>query len=156
MFCDHCGTKLSPGVQTCPSCGKSFAVSTPMMPPKRGIAGHVRLLGILWIAHGALHAFPGLLLITIFGSSILPAEMPPFVTAFLPLIGSFLLFAGGMSVLAGIGLLMRQSWARVAALILAAISLISIPFGTALGVYTMWALLPSDHEEEYRALTQTA
>ena len=156
MFCDHCGAKLSAGAQTCPSCGKSFAASIPMMPPKRGIAGHVRLLGILWIAHGALHVFPGIMLNALFSSRVLPPEVPAFVTGLLPLIGTYLLFTGAVSVITGIGLLMRQSWARIAALIIAAISLISIPFGTALGIYTMWVLLPSDHEEQYRALTQTA
>ena len=29
---------------------------------------------------------------------------------------------------------------------------INIPFGTALGVYTLWALLPSQSQQEYEAL----
>jgi len=126
------------------------------MPPKRGIAGHVRLLGILWLAHGALQAGPGLLLLTIFTSRFLPPEVPQFVSVFLPFIGGLLVAAGALSVLVGVGLLMRLAWARIAALIAGAIALIHIPIGTALGIYTMWALLPADHEEEYRALTQVA
>jgi hypothetical protein len=153
MFCDHCGAKLSPGAQTCPSCGKSFVA---FMPPKRGIAGHVRLLGIFWIAHGVLHVFPGMFLMAIFGSRFFPPDVPVFVSRLLPFIGGMLVASGVAAVLTGIGLLTRQSWARIAALILAAISLINIPFGTALGIYTMWALLPADHEEEYRALTRVA
>jgi uncharacterized membrane protein (DUF2068 family) len=96
------------------------------------------------------------MILTIFGSRFLPPEVPQFVRSFLPFIGGLLLAAGALSVLIGIGLLMRLSWARVAALVAGAIALINIPFGTALGVYTMWALLPSDHEEEYRALTRVA
>ena len=38
------------------------------------------------------------------------------------------------------------------ALVLAFISLFNIPFGTALGVYTLWALLPSQSQQEYEAL----
>jgi hypothetical protein len=153
MFCDKCGTRLAPGAQVCPSCGKSFV---SLMPPKRGIAGHVRLLGILWIAHGVLHFAPGLLLLTIFSSRVLPPGMPTIFSTLLPFIGNMLLFSGVAAVVVGIGLLMRQSWARIAALILGAISLINVPFGTALGIYTMWALLPADHEEEYRELTRVA
>ena len=49
---------------------------------------------------------------------------------------------------------MRQRWPRIPALILAGLNLLSIPFGTALGIYTFWVLLPSEHEQEYRELTQ--
>ncbi len=153
MFCDRCGAKLVTGAQSCPSCGKSFA---PFMPPKRGIEGHVRLLGILCLAHAAFQAGPGLLLLTIFGSRFLPPEVPQFMRVFLPFIGGLLVAAGALSVLVGIGLLMRLGWARIAALIAGAIGLINIPFGTALGIYTMWVLLPADHEQKYRALTRVA
>jgi hypothetical protein len=30
----------------------------------------------------------------------------------------------------------------------------NIPFGTALGVYTMWVLLPADSEQEYETLAE--
>jgi len=96
------------------------------------------------------------MILTIFGSRFLPPEVPQFVRSFLPFIGGLLVAAGALSVLVGVGLLMRLAWARIAALIAGAIALIHIPIGTALGIYTMWALLPADHEEEYRALTQVA
>ena len=126
------------------------------MPPERGIEGHVRLLGILWLAHAAFQAGPGLLLLTIFSSQSLPPEVPQFIRVFLPFIGGVLVAAGALSVLVGIGLLLRLGWARIAAVIAAAIGLINIPFGTALGIYTMWVLLPADHEQNYRALARVA
>ena len=43
----------------------------------------------------------------------------------------------------------REPWARVVALVLAFISLFNIPFGTAVGVYTMWVLLPGQSLREY-------
>jgi hypothetical protein len=53
-------------------------------------------------------------------------------------------------------LLQREHWARIAVLVLAFISLFTnIPFGTALGIYTMWVLLPAESEREYDALVTT-
>lgn len=124
------------------------------MPPTRGIEGHVRLLGILWVAYGALHAIPGLLVAG--GTNILSPEVPSFVINLIGAIGWMLLIGGAAGVLVGAGLLMRQPWAHMASLILSAISLINIPFGTALGIYNMWALLPAAHEAEYRALSRVA
>lgn len=156
MFCDRCGTRLAEGANFCTSCGKQFAASPAPVSERSGIAKHVRILGILWIVHGALHALPGLVLMTIFRPQFLPPDVPPFVFNFMPFIGGLLMLGGGFSILIGIGLLMRLSWARMGAMILGGFNLLNIPFGTALGVYTLWALLPAEHEQEYRALTQTA
>lgn len=153
MFCDRCGTTLDESRTGCSSCGKVFVSPTP---PTRGIAGHVKILGILWIAHGALHAIPGLVLMTIFSARFLPPDVPPFVFNFMPFLGSLFLMGGAFSVIVGAGLLMRLSWARMGALILGGLNLLNIPFGTALGIYTMWALLPADHEQQYRTLSQSA
>lgn len=153
MFCDRCGTKLAEEALACSSCGKLL---TAPASPKRTIEGHVKLLGILWIAHGALHAVPGLALMTIFSARFLPPDVPPFIFNFMPFLGGLFLLGGTVSVIVGVGLLMRLSWARMGALILGALNLLSIPFGTALGIYTLWALLPAEHEQEYRTLSQIA
>jgi hypothetical protein len=42
------------------------------------------------------------------------------------------------------------------AVIFGGISLIDIPFGTALGIYTLWVLLPAESEAEYRSMSQSA
>jgi len=44
-------------------------------------------------------------------------------------------------IVGGIGLLKMRSWARPLVLIVGCFHLLSIPFGTALGVYTLWVLL---------------
>jgi hypothetical protein len=55
--------------------------------------------------------------------------------------------------LAGWGLLQKEPWARTIAIVLAFISLFTnIPVGTAMGVYTMWVLLPAAFEQEYGSL----
>ena len=37
-------------------------------------------------------------------------------------------------------------WARILTIVLSALNLINIPFGTALGVYGLWVLLNKDTE----------
>jgi hypothetical protein len=44
-------------------------------------------------------------------------------------------------IIAGIGLLRMRSWARIVAIIVGCLNLLHFPFGTALGVYTLWVLL---------------
>lgn len=151
MFCDRCGTKVASEAQFCPSCGRSFGMAAP---PRRSIASHIRILGVLWLFHGALSLFPGLFLMVFMQRIFRPPDVPPFALNFLPLIGTVLLGAGLLSGLAGAGLLLRKSWGRGVALVAGTLSLANVPFGTALGIYSLWALLPAQHEEEYRTLTQ--
>jgi hypothetical protein len=55
-------------------------------------------------------------------------------------ISLFILILSVPGLIGGIGLLQRRRWARVLLLIVGALSLLNIPFGTAVGVYTIWAL----------------
>ena len=62
--------------------------------------------------------------------------------------------AGGICV--GWGLMQRQPWARIAALILGILALFHPPFGTALGIYTLWVLLSNDAGTEYEHMARAA
>ena len=126
------------------------------MPRQGRIGGHVRLLGILWLAISALRLIPGLFLVALGGARLFPSDVPPFVHAVLPAIGMVFLNCAGLGIATGCGLLTRQPWARMLGIIFGAFSLIDIPFGTAIGVYTLWVLLPAESEQEYRTMSQTA
>ncbi len=63
-------------------------------------------------------------------------------------IGVFLFLVSAPGLIGGIGLLKRQSWARILVLILSVLQLFNIPFGTAVGIYSLWVLT----REESRAL----
>ena len=58
----------------------------------------------------------------------------------------FLVLISLPGLITGIGLLKYQSWARIVGIVLAAINLINIPFGTALGIYGLWVLLNKQTE----------
>ena len=55
---------------------------------------------------------------------------------YLPIV--LIIFMSFPSLIAGIGLLTRQRWAMLLALILGCFKLFSFPIGTAIGVYTIW------------------
>ncbi len=157
MFCDRCGTKLHENQSFCPTCGKPQQPA-PQIPERNRFAGHVRLLGILWLALSAFRLLPGFFLMAIFRHSpridFLPPGVPFFVHDIVRGAGVVLLASAAAGILAGWGLLDRQPWARTLAIVLGALNLIDMPFGTALGVYTLWALLPAKSEQEYREIAR--
>jgi predicted nucleic acid-binding Zn ribbon protein len=163
MFCDQCGTQLQPTQQTCGRCGKP--VLGPIAYRRNRVQEHVRLVGILWMAYSALLVVGGVAVMivanTVFGGAFRPPSGPPLeVSAWLrPLltfVGGLVLLKAAAGFIAGWGLLQRESWARVAALIVGFISLFNVPIGTALGIYTLWVLLPTQSDDEYQALAKAA
>ena len=54
--------------------------------------------------------------------------------------GAFLLLLSAPGLIGGIGLLKRQDWARLLVIIISVLQLFNVPFGTAVGVYSLWAL----------------
>jgi hypothetical protein len=85
-----------------------------------------------------------------------PQAPTAFLHPLLTFVGLFILAKAAAGFAAGWGLLQREPWARVLALILAFLGLINVPFGTALGVYTLWVLLPAQSEEEYEKYLRAA
>ncbi len=129
------------------------------MPVKSRIAGHTRLLGILWIAISAYRLLPGLFLFSVFrhgNAWFLPPEVPFFVHGIVRTVGSLFLAGGVLGIVTGWGLLERQSWARMLAIVLGCFSLLEMPLGTGLGIYTLWVLLPAQSEQEYRQISRAA
>ena len=162
MFCDGCGATVQPGQAFCSRCGKQIVGGVSVMQPLPGrVQQHAHLLGILWLAMSAFNAVGGLLLV-ILGTVLFPhlhemKDVPPdvpvgFLTALFTTLGIIVLAKAALGFLAGWGLTQREAWARVLALVLAFISLFNIPFGTAIGVYTLWVLLPGQSQQEYDAL----
>lgn len=94
---------------------------------------------------------------TIFGRITHVVKVPDEITIWLrPLltsIGSITLLKAAAGFFAGWGLLQRESWARILALVVGFLALLNVPLGTALGIYTLWVLLPGQSDQEYRELS---
>jgi hypothetical protein len=117
---------------------------------------HLDLLGWLYVAWGATGVLAGAALGVMAVGTMAALDnlgaggsrVPP--TVWLLLIGAGLFAgAGGVMALAGRALVRRARVGRHAALTLAVANLIVIPFGTALSVYTFWALLNDEARLEF-------
>jgi len=108
---------------------------------------HVTILGVLYIALGCLGLLGGFFVFTILtGSGLLSGDSDAFfittgIGTVLALIAVILSVPG---IIAGFGLLKKYSWARILALVLGCLNLVNIPFGTVLGIYTLWVLLKDE------------
>jgi hypothetical protein len=173
MFCDQCGATLTAGTQFCVSCGKAVAhgsLPAPAPPAVQASTGrvqrHLTLLASLWAVRGALRLI-GVIWILIAGQIFLPfiggwagGEGWPFSRNWpfdflawgLYSTAIVLGFFGVLYLVLAWGLFQRQPWARFLGLVLGFLSLIRIPFGTALGIYTLWVLLPEPSGQEYERL----
>ena len=149
MYCNACGSALAVDQPVCGKCGSPVLGRILLSRVEQ----HVKLLGILWIAYCLLEALGGCALMiianTIFGrNSTHPAFLHPLLSG----IAIFLLVKALLSLIAGLGLLERQNWARTLALVMAIFALLNLPFGTALGIYTLWVLMSPHSDAEYSRL----
>ena len=163
MFCHNCGASIIQGQKFCSQCGTALAetpppaqetpvppAAAPFPPVRNRVEKHGKILAIIWLAASGLRLLPGLGLF-LFGGGMAMHFVPfPFHGFLLPFVGfiGVLLLAGAVAgLIAGWGLLHYRPWARVLALILGVVALIHFPFGTALGIYTLWVLLNRETAE---------
>ena len=169
MFCVHCGAKMEAEHQFCAACGQAVrrvapTAAQPTLPMQSTLEKHIPILGVLWLLRGGLRLV-GAAWIYFVGAAFFPwmagmGRWSPddFMGGFIPGLIRFSAIAYGAialgSLATGFGLLQREEWARPLALVMAFLALLSVPFGTALGIYTLWALLPAQSEAEYRRLAR--
>ena len=163
MYCDRCGTEIQEGQKFCGSCGKPAGMAIVQPSSGQGrVARHLTILGVLWFAAAALNLLAGLWMLLISNVVFRLVRVPELprlagiAGGMVAVIGFLCLAKGLASAAAAWGLLERQGWARPLTLVLGFLSLILIPFGTALGIYTIWVLLSGDAEAEYGRLARAA
>src|SRR6478609_7373075 len=120
---------------------------------------HVRILGWCFIVYSAIIVLVGLGIgsVVLFGGAIFGDHEAMFITGAVgAAIACFLMIIALPGLLAGIGLLKMQPWARIVAIIVGVLHILSFPLGTALGVYTLWVLLNVETEALFRGQQQVA
>jgi len=108
---------------------------------------HIQIVAALHIALGTLSLLAA---IAVFASLVLAGgivisqgeyEAASIIGIVAVFLGTFLALLGLPGIIGGLALFAGWSWARPLVLVLGVLQLVNVPFGTALGVYTLWALL---------------
>lgn len=165
MYCSGCGQLVPPGQQFCPNCGRPVVQAAPIPAAApyfyTRVHRHIQSLSILWIAYAAWVFLTWLFAMSIFGHTFFggyfghwnhgPWGEYPFgrMPWLLPLITTMIIGRTILSLVAGLALVYRTRWARIFAIVVAFLTLIKPITGTALAIYTLWALLPGPSGQEY-------
>jgi hypothetical protein len=122
---------------------------------------HVKVLAILYLVFSALSVLLalGIWIITGAVASIVGTAADPtdarIAIPFIRLGGTaaavFVFVWAVPGLVVGIGLLKRQPWARIFGIVMSVLSLMHVPFGTALGIYGLWVLFNRDTERLFVA-----
>jgi hypothetical protein len=123
---------------------------------------HVKILAILNIVYGSLGLLIGLIVFAVLGgvagfaSQIDSSGDAQNAAPILVLIGTIVVIVlavvSAPAIIAGVGLLGFKPWARILGIVLSALHLMSIPFGTLLGIYGLWVLLSAQTEAMFRGV----
>jgi hypothetical protein len=157
MFCSACGQALAADQPVCANCGRPVLAAVPPIPlvPNFGFqvqnySSRVRALSIVWFIYGGLSLALGFVGMA-FAHSFLNRGFGPwghgfgspwwFGPALIRFAWSILIVRSALALIAGWGLMERTQWGRVVAIAAAIVSLIKIPIGTALGIWTLVTLL---------------
>ena len=125
---------------------------------QRDMQQHVTILGWLYIIGHVFFIVIGgfvFVLMTSIGFVIRDPEALPILSIVGTWTALFLTVLALPGLIAGVGLLKRQMWGRVLAIIVAFFGLINFPIGTAIGIYALFVLL-QNAAGEYFAPQQPA
>jgi hypothetical protein len=114
---------------------------------------HNRALGIAHLAYGGFHLLITMLFLFFLFVISVPRDGGNFDAGFFSIFMLVMLAFGLLftlpSLLAGYALLKRKSWARTASIVAGILATPSFPYGTALGVYTLWFMFGNEGKAFY-------
>jgi hypothetical protein len=118
---------------------------------------HVKVVGALHIGLGGLGLLIACLTFVILvgvGRLVDDTDAPNILNFIAVVVGVFLSVISIPSIIGGIGLLQGQEWARLVVLVLSGLHLFNIPVGTAVGIYSIWALVQPETVELFNREAQ--
>ena len=162
MYCNSCGSPIGTEETVCSRCGTNIIGARAAVVARTRVAGHVQLVAVFWYVMGVFFLIPTIVMVVL--SVALPAilqatgeNVDPEARILVP--GLFVVLAlvfgvhAIVSFITGWGLQKLRPWGRTLALVMAFWNLLSPPFGTALGIYTLVVLMPFEAGEEYRRMS---
>ncbi len=104
---------------------------------------HLTVLGAIYTALGAVGLLVAVISVAaIAGGGLISGDSEAIaITSMVSVfVGALVLIPAIPCLIGGVGLLRQAPWARIVVMVLGCVSLLAIPFGTILGIYTIWAL----------------
>lgn len=145
----------------CARCGHSTIAGRADVAARTRVAGHVHLLAIFWFVIAAFWVIPAIVMMVLAGViHTLPNVSDPMgalvARGLFSVLAVAFVAAAGVSYLTGWGLYKMKPWGRTLAIVMAFLAIFHPPFGTALGIYTLFVLLPGPAADEYRRMSTVA
>ncbi len=179
MVCTKCGCEQGTPARFCRQCGAPIEFTMPPPQPvwtpdagtyyaqakaaeqRMRVRQNLQPLGIMWCIYGAYRIVTvliGLVFLHSMAAEGMFGQMPEpvqhLIHAALPRFGLMVVAIGSVALLAGYALLAQKSWGRILAIVIGILALIKSPFGTALGIYTLWVLAPQASGMEWDEMTR--
>jgi hypothetical protein len=179
MFCSGCGQALAAGQPVCTQCGRPVA---PIVPPVPGMqfelenySARVKALSVVWFIYAGYSVLMGMVGLSFahafFSNHFIlgPWAHGPWVhdpwtegsqpewlgQAIFHLVWVALVVRAALALITAWGLHERSQWGRIVAIVVAILSLIKFPFGTALGIWTLVVLMGYRNTTLYEQLNWT-
>ncbi|MFW6289680.1 MAG: hypothetical protein ACOC0R_01830 [Mariniphaga sp.] len=114
---------------------------------------HINIVAALHIALSILGIIAGVslfFLLNLIGDFSQDQEAQFILSIVARVVVGFLVILSIPGLIAGIGLFKRKEWARILTLIISVISLLNFPLGTAVGVYSIWALVQPEVVDHFK------
>jgi hypothetical protein len=182
MYCNGCRQRLAAGQGFCPRCGFTAGMAGSIPPAQSWNAGgppfglplglierRVHALAVGWLVYAAVIGIGGLFGLA-WAHAAIDGNMGPFwgwhsfghhgwgghhmPFFFWPFVTVAFFFRVALALAAGFGLMRWTTWGRPVAILAGCLALIHIPFGTALGIWTLITLLSAPNAMGYRAMAR--
>ncbi len=178
MVCAACVAPVVDGVRFCARCGAAVAPASGQVYAGQPVpvAGHyvpqprvqprLQTLGTFWCLYAlyrVVAASIAMLVLRVFTLRSLGGPEWPlghefgqgaqgWLAGVLPVIGVVIVISVALSAFTGWSLLQRKPWGRTLSIVTAILALLKFPFGTVLGIYTLWVMVPAESGMEWEAI----
>ncbi len=138
--CNYCSEEIQIEASICKHCGKK-------QRNNRDMNMHLNILGALFLTCSLFLIIAGFAVnyfVPMAGELSGDSDAMRITSIIGNSIGIFLFIFALPGFICSYGLLTKKSWSRIFGIILSCLSLFSIPFGTAIGIYGLWVLFKEE------------